>query len=304
VVAVGLLGGIAAGDALLVITLFGTFALTISVAGARMIALAAQAAAEGWTADAERRHREALAAANTALREAQEQAEALSQLIVHDLRNPLASVTVSLETMTEALPPDEEEAQESAEIARRELRRVVEMSNDLLLIGRLEAHRTEPLAEADLDALLLEVEGAGRAVARRSGAELACRRAPDVPRSAVIDPPLVRRMLDNLVGNACRHVRPSDHIEVAVERAGEALRLAVRNTGSEVPAEVRDRLFEKHATAGKRDFHNSGLGLYLCRLVAERHGGSIALATRPGWGVSFEATFPQALRGEAAATLL
>jgi len=90
-----------------------------------------------------------------------------------------------------------------------------------------------------------------------------------------------------------RFVGPGDRVELAAE-GGERLRLAVRNSGPPVPPEVRARLFERHATHGRRAWHNAGLGLYLCRLAAEAHGGSIALADRPGWNVSFEVEIPPA----------
>jgi signal transduction histidine kinase len=79
---------------------------------------------------------------------------------------------------------------------------------------------------------------------------------------------------------------------MAAEADGEGVRLAVRNTGPPLPADARTRLFEKHATAGQGRWQHFGLGLYLCRLAAERHGGAIALVERPGWSVSFEVSFP------------
>ena len=56
-----------------------------------------------------------------------------------------------------------------------------------------------------------------------------------------------------------------------------------------IPPEARTKLFEKYATKGRREWHNAGLGLYLCKLVAEAHRGTIALVDRKGWSVSFEA---------------
>jgi two-component system heavy metal sensor histidine kinase CusS len=103
---------------------------------------------------------------------------------------------------------------------------------------------------------------------------------------------MARRLLENLVANAVRHVGAGDRVELAAEVEGGLLRLAVRNSGPPVPPEARARLFEKHSTHGRRAWHNAGLGLHLCRLVAEGHGGRIGLVERPGWNVSFEAAFP------------
>ena len=101
-------------------------------------------------------------------------------------------------------------------------------------------------------------------------------------------------MIENLVGNAFRHLDRGDRLELAAEPAGEALRLAVRNSGPPVPRELRDRLFEKEVSGDARHWGHAGLGLYFCSLAAEAHGGRIALAERPGWNVSFEVELPAA----------
>jgi signal transduction histidine kinase len=55
---------------------------------------------------------------------------------------------------------------------------------------------------------------------------------------------------------------------------------------------MRGRLFDRFVTGERREWQNAGLGLYLCRLVAEAHSGSIELVDVPGWNVSFEARLP------------
>jgi signal transduction histidine kinase len=109
---------------------------------------------------------------------------------------------------------------------------------------------------------------------------------------APLDLDLARRLLENLAGNALRFVDRGGRVELAAWSDGAALVLAVRNTGPVVPEAVRPHLFQKHATGELRQLHNAGLGLYLCRLVAEAHGGRMALADTPGWPVAFEARLP------------
>jgi len=109
--------------------------------------------------------------------------------------------------------------------------------------------------------------------------------------TAALDPDLTVRLLENLVTNALRHVGDGHRIELASEKTGDGVRLAVRNSGPPVPADARDKIFEKYVTKGRREWHNAGLGLYLCRLVAEAHGGRMELVDRPSWSVSFEARY-------------
>jgi signal transduction histidine kinase len=99
-------------------------------------------------------------------------------------------------------------------------------------------------------------------------------------------------MLENLVANAMRHVGAGDHVSVEARSSYGQVVLAVRNSGPPVPMELRESLFRRFVTGGMREWHNAGLGLYLCRLVAEAHAGTIALVDRTGWNVSFEVAIP------------
>ena len=104
---------------------------------------------------------------------------------------------------------------------------------------------------------------------------------------------MIHRFFDNLVLNALDFVRPGGRIEVAARQEGAELLLVVRNTGDPVPEAARARLFQKGAVErGPRQKHNLGLGLYLCRLVAVAHDGSVALRDEPGWTTSFVARLP------------
>ena len=278
-------------DAALALLILGAFGVTIALAASRLIGLAAREAEQEWTAVGAERHARELAKVNAALRTTEARKRELTSLIVHDLRNPLVSIWATLDELRNGLPaPDP--GHTTIDEAIGELRRINAMTGDLLIAARLEDESTHDATVVRVDELLSDVERGLGPVVRKSGALLELRRASDASPTVRVDPSLVRRMLDNLVGNAARHVGPGDRVEVAAEPDGDRLRLAVRNSGPPVPAEVRDRLFEKHATTGLRGGHHVGLGLYMCRLVAERHGGSIALVERLGWNVSFEVTLP------------
>ena len=85
-------------------------------------------------------------------------------------------------------------------------------------------------------------------------------------------------------------------MRVRAARAGDDLVLQVANDGPEVPAEERERVFDKFhrieaRRAGARA--NRGLGLYFCRLVAEAHAGRIQVASSVAWPCEFSLTLPQ-----------
>jgi len=274
----------------LALVTLAAFSLAVTWAGARIVDLAARTAVEAYTGRLHRRHGHEMQRAEEALRKAQAQTETLTQLIVHDLRNPAATVGLSLEALRPAAEAHPE-AKEALEIAREETHRLSDMIGDLLVVSRLEGGLVAERRPVDVKSLL---ESAARTAEPRTSAAGA-RVEVRAPLATVpLDEPLLRRMIDNLLSNALRYVEKGNRIELSAELQDGGIRIAVRNTGPPVPEELRKWVFEKHSSHGRRDWRNAGLGLYLCRLVAELHGGTIVIRDRPGWNVSFEAELPVA----------
>jgi signal transduction histidine kinase len=88
------------------------------------------------------------------------------------------------------------------------------------------------------------------------------------------DADLLRRVLQNLVGNALKFTPSGGTVTVSLEQRDGRVLVSVRDTGSGVPAELRPRLFQKFS-AGTATGRGSGLGLAFCRLAVEAHGGKI-----------------------------
>jgi signal transduction histidine kinase len=287
----------------LILAYFTVFAVAVTFAGTRMVGLASRHAAEEYGASLLRTHAAELAASNAALHEARARSELLTRLVVHDLRSPLSAVLAGLDEAREAVAPAaarDPELADSIEVARSEGRRLVGMISDLVAIGKLEQGLRAERADADVAALLREVARAHEPQALRQGVTISVV-APPVLR-AEVDAGLVRRSLENLLANALRHVGRGDRIQLAVEPAGGGVRLAARNTGPPVAPALRGRIFEKDVSGARGDWGRAGLGLHLCRLAAEAHGGRIALVERDGWNVSFELELPGA-DGAASASL-
>jgi signal transduction histidine kinase len=221
-----------------------------------------------------------------------ERAPALAQLVVHDLRNPLAAVSALVSVVEERIAGAaglEQEA-EDLRVARAECRRISRMLSDLLVLSRIERKRLHPhRAATPVRKLLDDVACAIAARVAASGVLVLVEADATV---APLDRELVRRLLDNLAENALRHVHAGDSIQLAAHaEGGKLLRIAVRNTGPEVPARVQRKLFRADLLSDD-GAGGTGLGLYVCRLVAEAHAGSISLVTRAGWSVSFEVVLP------------
>jgi signal transduction histidine kinase len=235
----------------------------------------------------------ARASARLELLEAQGRAGALTQLVVHDLRNPLATVIANIGFALETAErePGLGEVVEDLRIARGEAERLSGMIGDLLLVSRLERGELAcRLAEVRIGELLEPVARATRPRARARGISIDVELPEGL--AARVDAPLLRRLVENLVSSALRSTRLHGRIRLCAGVEGDRLLLAVRSTGPGVPAATRPRLFAKCATEPGAEPHDRGL--YLCRLVAEAHGGVIALVEREGWGTSFEARLPLA----------
>src|SRR4051812_4949636 len=223
------------------------------------------------------------------LRHAQSEAETLTHLLVHDMKGPLTGLIGLAEVVASELKGP---LQEDVKMIEQQGRRLQAMVGDLLAIARLERGVLNSAPETvDLSALLVSLANAYAASARNSGAQVTA--AVDAGLSATLHREMIHRFFDNLVLNALDFVRPGGRIEVSARQEGRELVLAVRNTGDPVPEAARARLFQKGAIErGPRQKHNLGLGLYLCRLVAVAHDGSVALREEPGWTTSFVARLP------------
>jgi signal transduction histidine kinase len=107
---------------------------------------------------------------------------------------------------------------------------------------------------------------------------------------ARVDPTKVRRVLDNLIRNACEAVAGPGVVTVRVRREAGALVIEVRDTGVGIPEEFRPYLFQTFKTTKKRGL---GLGLAYCKRAVEAHGGSIEVESRVGEGTTFTVKLPQ-----------
>ncbi len=102
------------------------------------------------------------------------------------------------------------------------------------------------------------------------------------------------RVLANLLDNAERHARTA--VEVRVRREGGRAVVGVADDGEGVPAEDRERIFERFVrldAARSRDDGGAGLGLAIARDVAVRHGGSLTVRDAPAGGALFELRLPE-----------
>jgi signal transduction histidine kinase len=149
--------------------------------------------------------------------------------------------------------------------------------------------RREPfdLAEIARKAVLVRGEEA-----RRRAVQVDTRLAPA---PATGDPNLVESLVANLVDNALRHNARGGRVEIATDATAGRARVSVRNTGTVIPADQVERLFQPfQRLGGERIRHTGGhgLGLAIVQAIARAHGATLTPRARPAGGLDIEVTFP------------
>ena len=225
----------------------------------------------------------------TAERAAERLRDDMTHTMVHDLRNPLASINAGLEMMTEGSLGDVSPGQrEVLQLAQQASHRMIELVNAILDVNRLESGRM-PLEQqafslADLVAESLEAQ---TALAAEKNIRLESDIPPELP-LAWADANLTARVLQNLVGNAIKFTPAEGIVRVVARREEQAQRkllVQVSDTGPGIPPEIRPRLFQKFVSG--QPGRGSGLGLAFCKLALEAHGERIWVESTPGLGTTF-----------------
>jgi signal transduction histidine kinase len=203
----------------------------------------------------------------------------------HELRSPLASIQTQLEVAQRlgeggSLPAD----------LLLDVRRLSALVEDLLLLARSDADTRTPARVQEVDACALLTELAGQ----HAGERLSVTIRPGKSVSVLADPDELRRAVGNLVQNAVCHARQAVELECLVDH-GEVV-LAVSDDGAGVPAEDRERVFERFTRLDDsrgRHAGGSGLGLAIARELVTRAGGWVRLSDgRPPFSLRAEVRLP------------
>ncbi|MFG6486124.1 sensor histidine kinase [Roseateles sp. BYS78W] len=229
------------------------------------------------------------------LAEMQSTRNAMLAAISHDYRTPLATIMGSasaLHAQGERL--SHEQRQELAARIVDETTRLVRLTDNTLQLARLGAPGVS--LRCDWESAEEIVGAALRRVRRRpDGDRVKARIEPELP-LLWCDAALMSQLLDNLVDNALKYSPATALVELVVRRVGEQAMFAVRDRGAGIEPAWRDRVFDAFQrgdlAAFKQRPPGAGVGLAVCRAIAEAHEGSLSLRPRGHGGCSFEARLP------------
>jgi two-component system, sensor histidine kinase and response regulator len=211
-----------------------------------------------------------------ALIDAQKQREQLFEFIVHDLKNPLATIQVGLDLLSDC--PDNSATQKQQLLRIRETaQRMGRMVQNILDISRAEQMGLEvkrsPLV---LSEWLPEMFRAVEYRAQRLNQEMSWSCSDGLALTA--DPDLLGRVLLNLLDNALKYSSSGSHTRLEAEATDTGVRFRVLDEGQGIPEHMRTAIFDKFIRLeeeGAKTRSSSGLGLTFCQVVVEAHGGRI-----------------------------
>ena len=225
-----------------------------------------------------------------------EQKDAFINAVTHELKTPVASIRLYLETL-QTRPVDEEKRQEFYRIMLEDSDRLIATIEQVLRTGRMgAAGRGLNLVRVDLSALVQECVARARTIHRVSEESIVY--APGPPVSIVADLEEVRAAVSNLIDNAVKYSGKDVRVRVVTEQADGFVEMRVQDAGVGIPKAELKRVFRRfHRVPGPlaSRVKGTGLGLFIVRSVAKRHGGRAwAESEGDGQGSTFFLRLPVA----------
>lgn len=206
--------------------------------------------------------------------------------ILHQIKNPLQTIVLHADLLqNERMVADAAQRREVADAIIGESQRLVAMLDELSVYasGAQRAMNRQPM---ELHQLIRQVAGyeSGRTGMRVDVSRVA-------PAVVLADPYYVRQALDNLVRNAAEAMAAQDDAQLAISvyREGGTAVVRVSDNGPGIAPEKLDHIFQPFvSTKGK----GMGLGLAICREIAEAHAGRLEVQSAPGEGTTFTLRIP------------
>ncbi len=265
------------------------YPLLLNALGVTVVALLA-----GYLAERLRLTGGALQAANRRAVEA-ERLAVLGRIaagLAHEIRNPLGSITGSIEMLRESSVLSDED-RHLCDIIRREARRLNDLVGDMVDLSRPRA----PQAEAtDVGALAREVVALATNAARSSDVRVQYE-GPAGEVVARCDGAQIRQVLWNLVRNAMQATSAGSAVLVRVESAAGEVRVAVDDEGPGVPEYAGDRIFDESFTTRT---HGAGIGLAVVKRIVDDHavmGARLEVSKTERGGARFKVTLSAVVTG-------
>ncbi|MCP3167938.1 sensor histidine kinase [Myxococcus qinghaiensis] len=215
-------------------------------------------------------------------------------MVSHDLRSLLGGIAVSTSFLLKEAPDDDsgKKVVKRAEGIQRFTARMNRLLSDLLDVVSIEAGQLHVRpAPDDATQVLRESVDIFQPAATAQGISLSLA-GPPGPLLANFDHERILQVLANLLSNALKFTKEGGRIELRAEAQGPQCEISVTDTGSGIPPDQLDTVFERFSQVNKFDRRGHGLGLHISKCIVEAHGGRIWVESGIGTGSTFRFTLP------------
>lgn len=223
-----------------------------------------------------------------------EQERNFMMAVTHELRSPITSIKLFLQTLRKMNQGDAEQ-ERMADRAIAETDRLNGLVDNILLASRIESDAYAlSLQEKDLGELArsaLETPSRTIGASRRTSFDI------QEGVKTMLDPDAMNSVLLNLYENAVKYSPEGSEVRVSVERSEDRARIRVVDGGAGIPDPEKERVLEKFYRAGeetKRESKGTGLGLYIVQRLTRMQNGVFRLKDAPEGGTVAELEFPAA----------
>jgi two-component system phosphate regulon sensor histidine kinase PhoR len=216
--------------------------------------------------------------------------------VSHELRTPLTSISGYTETLIESDGLLNDSAREFLQVIRRNADRMGRLTEDLLVLARVESGEEKlDLRSHSARELLSESASSMLENARAAEVEITVEDIPDW--SVVADGYAVHQVFGNLISNAIRYAQSGKKIIIGAAEQNGGIEFFVRDFGPGIASEHLPRIFERFYRVDKarsRESGGTGLGLAIVKHIVLNHGGAVRVESTVGHGTTFFFLLPKA----------
>ena len=216
----------------------------------------------------------------------------------HELKTPLATIKILIETLLYQDPIDPGMAKEFLGDVNKEIDRLNRIVSDLLTLVNIDSGAMKlNLADLDISGLLQEQVKRLSPLARENGIELECSAAAPLIVSG--DSLKLQQVIYNVIDNAIKYTPRGGEVHCSAGKSGKMAVIRISDTGEGIPAEDLPHIFDRFYRVDKarsRETGGTGLGLSIVKQIVMSHGGTITPESTLGQGTTFTIQLPMAAK--------
>jgi two-component system sensor histidine kinase SenX3 len=217
--------------------------------------------------------------------------------VSHELRTPLAVIRSAADNLADGVVADEARIRQYGALVRREGLRLTDLVEQILEFAGLQSGQRRMTPQpVEIAGMLRDVAATAELPAHDTGVAIELSLADDLPPVAG-DEPALRRVFQNLIGNAIKYGAAGGWIGISASSSGGSVDVRVSDRGIGIAAADQQKVFDPFYRAPgvvAAQIQGAGLGLSLVKRIVEAHGGRISLTSAPGEGSTFAVSLPVA----------